>query len=89
MAVIHSQEVQAFKDGIGVSSAEQAKTAKAKSPSDELSTTASAVHRLYKAHEDGCDACGHSGYKGRIGIYQLLIMSEDPSHAVRRVSQGF
>jgi len=77
MAVIHSQEAQAFADGIGVSSVAIAKDAKTKSPSDELSTTASAVHRLYKAHPDGCDACNHTGYKGRIGIYEVLNNSTE------------
>jgi type II secretory ATPase GspE/PulE/Tfp pilus assembly ATPase PilB-like protein len=24
----------------------------------------------------GCDACNHTGYKGRVGIYEILIMSE-------------
>ena len=24
----------------------------------------------------GCDACGNSGYKGRIGIYEILTMSD-------------
>ncbi|MBM3974906.1 MAG: type II/IV secretion system protein [Planctomycetes bacterium] len=27
---------------------------------------------FYRA--EGCDACGHSGYKGRLGIYELLQM---------------
>jgi type II secretory ATPase GspE/PulE/Tfp pilus assembly ATPase PilB-like protein len=25
----------------------------------------------------GCPRCGQTGYKGRIGIYQLLVMSEN------------
>jgi type IV pilus assembly protein PilB len=28
----------------------------------------------------GCPRCGQTGYKGRIGIYQLMEMSEDLSH---------
>jgi type IV pilus assembly protein PilB len=70
MSFIHDQETQAFNDGIGRSMV--VKDVKTKSPSDELSTTASAVHRLYKAHDDGCDTCNHTGYKGRIGIYEVL-----------------
>ena len=27
----------------------------------------------------GCPRCGQTGYKGRIGIYQLMMMSEDVS----------
>lgn len=36
----------------------------------------------------GCPRCGQTGYKGRIGIYQLFIMSEDlEGMAVRRASR--
>ena len=36
----------------------------------------------------GCPRCGHSGYKGRIGIYQLMVMSEElESLAVARASR--
>src|SRR5688500_11751257 len=36
----------------------------------------------------GCPRCGQTGYKGRIGIYQLLVMSEElESLAVRRASR--
>ncbi|HEV8459745.1 MAG TPA: GspE/PulE family protein [Gaiellaceae bacterium] len=31
--------------------------------------------RLYR--KVGCSRCGRSGYKGRIGIFQLLVMSEE------------
>ena len=26
--------------------------------------------------QEGCPRCGQTGYKGRIGVYQLLVMSE-------------
>ena len=36
----------------------------------------------------GCPRCGHSGYKGRIGIFQLMVMSEElESLAVARASR--
>jgi type IV pilus assembly protein PilB len=36
----------------------------------------------------GCPRCGHTGYKGRIGIYQLMVMSEElESLAVARASR--
>jgi type IV pilus assembly protein PilB len=36
----------------------------------------------------GCPRCGHTGYKGRIGIYQLMVMSEElESLAVSRASR--
>jgi type IV pilus assembly protein PilB len=70
MSHIHELESQALEDNIGKSNGAKAKTSKASS--DDLSTTASAVHRLFKAHPDGCDTCNHTGYKGRIGIYEVL-----------------
>ena len=30
--------------------------------------------RLWRA--TGCDVCGHSGYRGRTGIYELLLVDE-------------
>jgi type IV pilus assembly protein PilB len=36
----------------------------------------------------GCPRCGHSGYKGRVGIFQLMVMSEElESLAVGRASR--
>jgi type IV pilus assembly protein PilB len=36
----------------------------------------------------GCPRCGQTGYKGRIGIYQLLVMSEEiEALAVRRANR--
>lgn len=32
-------------------------------------------YKLYKAV--GCDACGHTGYVGRVGIFEALVMSPD------------
>lgn len=38
----------------------------------ELSSTPSNITRLYKANPEGCEECGHLGYKGRMGIYEVL-----------------
>jgi general secretion pathway protein E len=27
-------------------------------------------------HPVGCDACGHSGYKGRTGVYELMVVDD-------------
>ncbi len=35
-------------------------------------TTAETITQLWKANPAGCDECGHTGYKGRIGIYEVL-----------------
>ncbi|HEY2380681.1 MAG TPA: GspE/PulE family protein, partial [Terriglobia bacterium] len=33
---------------------------------------------------EGCDKCNHTGKKGRIGIYELLVMNEDLKRTVAR-----
>ena len=37
-----------------------------------LSTSESSISTLWKASAKGCDECNHTGYKGRIGIYEVL-----------------
>jgi len=34
-----------------------------------------ANHQFYKGK--GCRACGHTGYKGRIGIYEIFLVTEE------------
>lgn len=65
---MHELEQSALEDGIG-------KSTKAKTTADNLSSTPSTISRLWKAHEEGCDSCNHTGYKGRIGIYEVLTNS--------------
>lgn len=43
---------------------------------DGLSMSAHSISRLYRPHEGGCENCNHVGYKGRIGIYEVLDNSE-------------
>jgi general secretion pathway protein E len=38
------------------------------------------VTRLY--HPKGCERCGHSGFKGRLALLELLIVDEDVSRLV-------
>jgi type IV pilus assembly protein PilB len=33
--------------------------------------------RIYKANPSGCPKCGGSGYKGRLGIHELMTVSEE------------
>ncbi len=35
-------------------------------------------------HGTGCDECRHKGYKGRIGLYELLVMNEEIAELVVR-----
>lgn len=59
-------EADALRDGIGKSN-----TGKGEA-TDELSSTSTSVKRLFRAKIDGCDSCNHTGFKGRIGIYEVL-----------------
>ncbi len=34
-------------------------------------------HDIYHAHDGGCEACSFSGYSGRLGIYELLMMDDE------------
>lgn len=67
---IHDLETAALNDGIGkVSGSKSAET-------NELSSVTSAIGRLWKAHDEGCENCNATGYKGRIGIYEVLNNSD-------------
>lgn len=63
MKQVHALETAAMQGGIG---------SKADS---NLSSSATAISRLWKAHEEGCANCNHTGYKGRVGVYEVLINS--------------
>jgi type IV pilus assembly protein PilB len=57
---LHELEVVAAKAGIG------------KEAGEDLSSTESSLNRLWRAPEGGCNDCGKTGYKGRVGIYEVL-----------------
>lgn len=38
-------------------------------------TSENTIQTLWKANPDGCDDCSHTGFKGRIGIYEVLDIS--------------
>ena len=72
MKHIHELEKQALEGGIG-----KTNSGKAKVDTSTLSTTESKITRIFKAHDGGCETCGHTGYKGRMGIYEVLANSSD------------
>lgn len=37
-----------------------------------ISTTPTAIKAIWRASPEGCDECNHTGYRGRIGIYEVL-----------------
>lgn len=72
MKSVHHLEQVALEAGIGKTAAKKAKESTA-----ELSTNDTRIVRLWRAHDGGCDACNHTGYKGRIGIYEVLENNTD------------
>jgi type IV pilus assembly protein PilB len=58
-------EKQALEAGIGAKLTGKRSTA-------ELGTNGKTILKLWKAHEDGCNTCNHSGYRGRMGVYEVL-----------------
>ena len=68
MKQLHQLESDALAAGIGAKDISKVN----KASTTELSTTEKTVAKLWKAHEDGCDNCDHSGYRGRMGIYEVL-----------------
>lgn len=65
---LHELEKQALEGGIGATNPSKTN----KRDVTQLSTNERSVLRLWKANEEGCDSCNHTGYKGRVGIYEVL-----------------
>lgn len=58
---IHNLEEQAFEDKIGGDT--------------PMGSTYSGIEHLWRPNPEGCDKCGHNGFKGRVGIYEVLGIS--------------
>ena len=73
MKKIHELEAEALAGGIG-----QTVNGVASSKATAvLSTSESKILKLWKAHEDGCNECNNNGYRGRMGIYEVIDSSTD------------
>lgn len=70
-AQVHELEKQAHEAGIGVNNTSTVN----KRSSAELGTSDTKIIKLWKAHDGGCNNCGQSGYRGRMGIYEVLANS--------------
>jgi type IV pilus assembly protein PilB len=62
---LHEIETLALAEGIGKTSED-----------NSLSTTTTGIKRLYRAKTGGCKQCNHTGYKGRVGLFEVLVMSD-------------
>lgn len=82
MAKIHDLERQALEGGVGKANEDK----KSKTSTSELVTTETSIKQLWKPAKDGCDICGHTGYKGRVGIYEVL--GNNPSIEKLIISSG-
>lgn len=40
-----------------------------------IGSTPETIQYLWRANPEGCDECGHNGFKGRVGIYEVLGIS--------------
>lgn len=69
---IHELEKQALEEGIGKTNTSKVN----KASTAELSTNEKGILKLWRAHPEGCDSCGHTGYKSRAGIYEVLDNTE-------------
>ena len=59
LSIIHGLEKQAAEQGVGKDT--------------PMSTESDKIKTIWRASaEGGCDECNHTGYKGRIGIYEVL-----------------
>lgn len=57
-AAIHTLEEEAAHQGVGKDT--------------PASTTPDSITAIWRASPEGCEECNHTGYKGRIGIYEVL-----------------
>lgn len=65
LAHLHELDKQALDAGVGAKDAGKHSTA-------ELGTDGKTILKLWKAHKDGCNSCNHTGYRGRMGVYEVL-----------------
>ena len=43
--------------------------------------------QIFKANRHGCPTCGGVGYKGRIGIHELMVNNEELTEAINRQAE--
>ncbi len=73
MKQVNELEQAALQAGIGAKNPSKIN----KRSTTELGSTPTAIARLWKAHDGGCESCNHTGYRGRMGIYEVLSNTEN------------
>jgi type II secretory ATPase GspE/PulE/Tfp pilus assembly ATPase PilB-like protein len=51
-------------------------------PSKQANTTPAHIAALWKASDEGCEACAHSGYRGSVAITEVLPVSDHVQKAI-------
>ncbi len=69
---LNGLEKLALQGGVGASNPSTVNTADLR----VLSSTETTIAHLWRASDEGCDTCNHTGYKGRMGIYEVLPNTE-------------
>lgn len=80
MKHVHELEKQALEGGIGSNNPSKIN----KEDPTQLSTSTNDIIKLWRPHEGGCEHCGGVGYKGRIGIYEVLSNSQEVQKMIMR-----
>lgn len=65
LQVVHELEKAAAQEALGDENMQ-----------GKLGSDGTNIAQLWKASDKGCELCGGSGYKGRMGIYEVMVSSE-------------
>jgi len=71
-AIVHLFNLRADQDFTHVHALEQEALKEKIGEGAPLGTSETTITSLWRASPDGCEECSHTGYKGRIGIYEVL-----------------
>ncbi|MGH7237806.1 MAG: GspE/PulE family protein, partial [Candidatus Saccharimonadales bacterium] len=70
---IHHMEQAAIAAGIGTEHASSVHQQSSAEPGSNAST----IVKLWRAHDNGCANCNNAGYRGRLGIYEVLANNKN------------
>jgi type IV pilus assembly protein PilB len=68
---INHLEKEALQVGLGINESD-----KTPEKTIEMSSTDKTIKRLWRASNEGCSHCNNSGYFGRVGLYEVLAVSD-------------
>lgn len=71
-AIIHLFNLRAGQDFTHIHALEQEALKQKIGEGTPIGTSDTTITTLWRASPEGCDMCSHTGYKGRVGIYEVL-----------------